>query len=74
MTRIRASVTTTPTSPAPDKFCPRCDARLIYRQTVLNGIPLERWDYYECLKCGVLEYRHRTRKLRFTDMLPFRTE
>jgi hypothetical protein len=37
----------------------------VYRQTVLNGIkPLERWDYFDCRRCGPFEYRHRTRKLR----------
>jgi hypothetical protein len=56
-------------------FCPTCDKPIIYRQTVYNGVSPkdERWDYFQCGTCGVLEYRHRTRKLRRIDMLPFST-
>ena len=65
MRQTRAAFTSTPNPAAPSLHCPRCDSPLIYRQTVLNGIkPLERWDYFDCRRCGPFEYRHRTRKLR----------
>ena len=42
-----------------------CDTPLAYQQTVISGIkPIERWDYFECGKCGQFVYRERTRKLR----------
>jgi predicted RNA-binding Zn-ribbon protein involved in translation (DUF1610 family) len=60
-----ARVTTTPETPAPQMFCPTCDDRLVYRQTVIGGVkPLERWDYFECRTCGRFVYRDRTRQLR----------
>ena len=61
----RAVFTTTPDPAPPLLHCPHCDRALIYRQTVLAGLtPLERWDYFDCPRCGPFEYRHRTRKLR----------
>ena len=67
----RAQFTTTPEVPAPVLLCPTCDGTLQYRQTVLNGVnPIERWDYFGCQRCGLFEYRHRTRKLRAADTIP----
>jgi len=63
--RQSALVTTAPDTPPLTVLCPTCDRRLIYRQTVYNGVnPRERWDYYDRIKCGPFDYRHRTRKLR----------
>jgi hypothetical protein len=71
--KARATFTTLPDTPAPQLLCPTCDRLLVYRQTVLNGVkPLERWDYFECQRCGCFDYRHRTRKLRYTTDVPFR--
>src|SRR5207247_9875334 len=73
MRRRAAEFTTTPETPAPRLFCPTCDQLLVYRQTVFNGVqPPERWDYFHCATCGPFEYRHRTRRLRETDMWPMR--
>jgi predicted RNA-binding Zn-ribbon protein involved in translation (DUF1610 family) len=59
--------TTTPDTPAPQLHCPSCDRALAYRQTVISGVkPIERWDYFDCRKCGAFVYRDRTRKLRPT--------
>jgi hypothetical protein len=72
MPKTRALFTSTPETPAPDLVCPECDRRLLYRQTVLNGVnPRERWDYFECPRCGLFEYRQRTRKLRPIAIAPF---
>lgn len=63
--RQPALITTAPGTPPLMVVCPTCDRRLIYRQTVYNGVnPRERGDYYDCIKCGSFDYRHRTRKLR----------
>jgi hypothetical protein len=63
--RQPALITTAPDTPPPTIVCPTCDRRLIYRQTVYNGVnPRERWDYLDCTKCGPFDYRRRTRKLR----------
>ena len=60
-----------PETPPPTLRCPTCDRLLAYRQTVLNGVnPRERWDYFNCAKCGIYEYRHRTRQIRPSDSLP----
>jgi hypothetical protein len=68
--RAPALFATTPESPAPPLLCPRCDVLLIYRKTVLSGVkPPERWDYFDCARCGPFEYRHRTRKLRRSVLL-----
>ena len=64
-TRQPALITTAPDTPPLTVVCPNCDRRLIYRQTVYNGVnPRERWDYNDCAKCGPFDSRHRTRKLR----------
>ena len=64
-TRRSPTFTSTPDTPAPQLMCPRCDSPLVYRQTVISGVqPIERWDYFECRKCGPFVYRDRTRKLR----------
>jgi hypothetical protein len=57
--------TTTPEIGAPALTCPRCDAALVYKQTVFSGVkPIERWDYFDCRACGPFVYRERTRALR----------
>jgi len=69
-----ASFTSVPGTPAPDLVCPLCDCPLMYRQTVFGGVnPPERWDYFDCDRCGPFEYRQRTRKLRKTADVPFAT-
>jgi DNA-binding response OmpR family regulator len=50
--------------------CPRCDTPLEFQQTHMGGVSdklAEQWDYFRCVKCGVLRYRHRTRKLIFVS-------
>ena len=73
VTDVRTSFTAQPDPPAPALSCPACEGPLIYRQTVLmihpqtvlkSIKPLERWDYFDCPRCGPFEFRHRTRKLR----------
>ena len=60
--------TTTPAMPPPDLWCPRCDQPLHYQRSFVGGVSQrqpEQWDEYGCPgKCGVFEYRHRTRKVR----------
>jgi hypothetical protein len=57
--------TSTPDVPPPELQCPTCDKPLEYRQTVISGVkPIERWDYFDCRRCGPFVYRDRTRKLR----------
>ena len=60
--------TTTPSIPPPELWCPRCDRPLQYERSFVGGVSQrqpEQWDQYGCAsKCGVFEYRHRTRKLR----------
>jgi two-component system, chemotaxis family, chemotaxis protein CheY len=60
--------TTTPSIPPPDLWCPRCDRLLQYQRSFVGGVSQrqpEQWDEYGCpSKCGVFEYRHRTRTLR----------
>jgi hypothetical protein len=65
------TVTGNPEVPAPALRCPACDRQLTYLHTVLGGVkPLERWDYFECARCGFFEYRFRTRTLRLTADVP----
>ena len=63
--------TTTPSIPPPDLWCPRCDRLLRYQRSFVGGVSQrqpEQWDEYGCpSKCGVFEYRHRTRKLRSAE-------
>jgi hypothetical protein len=71
MSRPKADFTTHPEPPPPSLLCPKCDRPLVYRLTVLNGIkPRERWDYFECLTCGPVEYRERTHTVRLIDFRP----
>jgi two-component system, chemotaxis family, chemotaxis protein CheY len=59
--------TTTPNDPAPALICPICVAPLVYNRTFFGGVSRrhpERWDYFNCDRCGEFSYRHRTRKLR----------
>jgi len=71
--RIARSTTVTrnPEVPAPALRCSACDRQLTYLHTVLGGVkPLERWDYFECARCGFFEYRFRTRTRRLTADVP----
>src|SRR5258708_36233356 len=69
-----ARVTSEPESPPPQLLCPTCDRPLVYRQTVVGGVkPRERWDYFECRRCGPFVYRDRTLKLRRTILSPAAT-
>ena len=66
-TRRTTIFTSSPAIPPPALLCPNCDAALAYRQTVISGVkPIERWDYFDCGRCGPFIYRDRTRKLRPT--------
>ena len=59
--------TTMPEVPAINLICPICTQPLRYRETFVGGVNSrhsERWDYYECARCGRFQYRYRTRKLR----------
>jgi two-component system phosphate regulon response regulator PhoB len=60
--------TTTPSISPPGLWCPRCDRPLLYQRSFVGGVSQrqpEQWDEYGCpSKCGIFEYRHRTRKLR----------
>jgi hypothetical protein len=64
-------VTRSPDVAAPALRCPNCDRPLIYLQTVFGGVkPVERWDYFQCVRCGFYEYRSRTRTVRQTADVP----
>jgi hypothetical protein len=68
---LRSSITSHPDTPAPDLVCPWYDTALIYDKSVIGGgLPIERWDYYDCPTCGSYEYRHRTHRLRSVDEKP----
>ena len=59
--------TTMPEVPAINLMCPICTQPLRYQETFVGGVNSrhsERWDYYECARCGRFQYRYRTRKLR----------
>jgi CheY-like chemotaxis protein len=59
--------TTTPDQPPANLSCPICAQALRYQETFIGGVSSrhpERWDYYECARCGTFQYRNRTRKLR----------
>jgi CheY-like chemotaxis protein len=61
--------TTMPDSPPPSLRCPGCDAQLVYQHSYLGGVnqrSVEQWDYLACSRCGVFQYRHRTRVLKPT--------
>lgn len=60
-------VTSAPPSAPPSLTCPSCDAVLKYEQSYIGGVSVrhpEQWDYFTCDRCGLFQYRHRTRKLR----------
>lgn len=59
--------TTMPDVPPISLMCPVCGQALRYLETFVGGVNSrhsERWDYYECARCGRFQYRYRTRKLR----------
>jgi CheY-like chemotaxis protein/uncharacterized C2H2 Zn-finger protein len=59
--------TTTPELPPPSLRCPRCDAHLVFQHSYVGGVnhrSVEQWDYLACSRCGVFQYRHRTRVLK----------
>lgn len=59
--------TTTPDEPPASLTCPICTQPLRYQETFVGGVSVnhpERWDYFECSRCGRFQYRYRTRKLR----------
>jgi CheY-like chemotaxis protein len=63
----RVTTTTRPMRP-PDLWCPSCDRPLDYQRSFVGGVSQrhpEQWDEYACVaKCGLFEYRQRTRKMR----------
>lgn len=62
--------TRTPPHTPPSLRCPKCDADLEYVVSHVGGVSeyaREQWDEFHCGSCGSLEYRHRTRRLRFND-------
>src|SRR6266487_5460465 len=64
-------VTCSPEVAAPALRCPACDRPLMYLQTLFGGVkPPERWDYFQCARCGFFEYRDRTRTVRPTIDVP----
>jgi CheY-like chemotaxis protein len=64
---VRHDTTERPT-PSLVLFCPTCDRPLKYLKTHMGGVNAkrpERWDYFECeSRCGMFQFRQRTRKLR----------
>jgi len=63
----RRHFTTTPDEPPASLICPICAQPLRYQETFVGGVSVnhpERWDYFECTRCGRFQYRYRTRKLR----------
>ena len=60
--------TTTPPMQPPDLLCPSCDRPLNYQRSFVGGVSprnAEQWDQFACVaRCGLFEYRHRTRKMR----------
>jgi len=61
------ATTSTPQVAPPQLQCPTCDTILAYQRTHLGGVNeqfAERWDYFSCARCGIFQYRHRTRGLR----------
>jgi hypothetical protein len=60
----RASLTFAPAPLPPDLRCPACDMRLVYRETMYEGISRqERWDFFICHICGPCVYQSRTGEL-----------
>jgi CheY-like chemotaxis protein len=66
-TAVRRMTTIPPLIP-PDAICPDCDSKLSYESSQIGGVTnleSEQWDYYRCpSRCGLYQYRHRTRRLR----------
>jgi two-component system, cell cycle response regulator DivK len=60
--------TADPPQPPPTLLCPECDEPLRYQRSRIGGVNdrhREQWDYFECRRrCGMFEYRQRTRKVR----------
>ena len=59
--------TTAPDEAPASLTCPLCSQLLHYQETYIGGVSArhpERWDYFECARCGRFQYRYRTRKLR----------
>jgi len=58
--------TTTQANDAPEIYCPKCLALLVYQHTILGGVsPPERWDRFLCPACDEhYELRHRTGRVR----------
>jgi CheY-like chemotaxis protein len=52
----------------PALACPLCHERMRYLRSYLGGVSRhgpEQWDYFDCpSRCGMFEYRARTRKIR----------
>jgi hypothetical protein len=65
----RQHATATPPLRPPALVCPSCDRALAYQHSFTGGVGrglIEQWDYFKCAGgCGTLQYRHRTRTLRF---------
>jgi CheY-like chemotaxis protein len=62
----RATTTTPPASPA-SLQCPSCADLLIYVESHIGGVSArnaEQWDYFCCKRCGLFQFRRRTRMLR----------
>jgi CheY-like chemotaxis protein len=60
-------VTTSPETPPAALMCPMCAHPLRYLETFIGGVSQrhpERWDYFDCFRCGRFQFRYRTRKLR----------
>jgi CheY-like chemotaxis protein len=60
-------LTSTPPASVPQLLCPTCDLPLAYQKSYVGGVNekrAEQWDYFACAKCGVFQYRHRSRRLR----------
>jgi CheY-like chemotaxis protein len=61
------TVTTAPPFEPPELKCLDCDAPLKYDHSYVGGVNarrVEQWDIFSCSRCGMFEYRHRSRKLR----------
>lgn len=60
-------MTSTPPHPPPLLTCPSCDLPLKYEHSYIGGVSSrhsEQWDYFTCSRCGVFQYRQRTRAVR----------
>jgi CheY-like chemotaxis protein len=60
-------VTRQPPLTPPALRCPSCDTPLRYDRSHIGGVGArgrEQWDEFVCPRCGIFQYRHRTRTLR----------